>query len=262
MISMTDERVLAGSELSEPPEASLAAGDLGEESPAKILVVDDDPAIVEIVGEYLNIQGLAVVSATSGIEALRRLELDRPDAVLLDVRMPEMDGIETLRRITALKTGVQVLMVSANDDLALAKEAIALGAVDFLLKPFDFGYLSRALDHITRRPSRANGAGSGDAAPAGGDSGPVSPYDLALAVCQTTRRMPPATRRVVGAALERIAVGLVRQGPGGERRRLIRQLTDLRNLLRFAKDLGEIADDVHRQLESQIVRTRRGLGSA
>src|SRR5712692_4546996 len=133
-----------------PDEPGNESGTVDAER-GKVLVVDDEPAVVELIGEYLNIQGFAVVGAGSGLEALARLEADRPDAVLLDVRMPGMDGIETLKRIVAKKTGARVLMCSANDDLMLAKEAIALGAFDYILKPIDFGYLSRALDQMTRR---------------------------------------------------------------------------------------------------------------
>lgn len=250
-----------GTDPSATPDETVSALGLAESGLAKILVVDDEPAIIELVGEYLNIQGFGVVSATSGVEALARLATDRPDAILLDVRMPGMDGMETLKQIVALDSGVRVLMVSANDDVMLAKEAIALGAFDYILKPIDFDYLSRALDRMTRL-QRAGMPGEAAAMSISADSGSLAPYDLALAVCQTTRRLPAATRRSVGAALERIALGLVREGPGGERRRLLRRLNSVRALLRFAKDLGDITDDTHRHLESAIVRVRRGIGTS
>jgi CheY-like chemotaxis protein len=251
----------AGTDPLAAPEDTVDALGPADSGRATILVVDDEPAIIDLVGEYLNIQGFRVVSATSGVEALARITAERPDAVLLDVRMPEMDGIETLRRIMALDRDAHVLMVSANDDVMLAKEAIALGAFDYILKPIDFGYLSRAIDHMTRPPGGVT-RDQMAVTPTPLDSPPLAPYDLALAVCETTRLMSPATRRSIGTALERIALGLVREGPGGERRRLLRRLTDLRTLLRFAKDLGDITDDTHRCLESSIVRVRRGIGGS
>jgi len=195
------------------PESLGDAGPAPDVGRGTVLVVDDEPAIVALLSEYLDIQGFTVVTAGGGLEALGRLETDRPDAVLLDVRMPDMDGIETLKRIVARQTRVPVLMVSANDDLRLAKEAIALGAFDYILKPIDFGYLSRALEQMTRLPGLTAQEGT-----ASSDPGPLSPYHLALTVCRVTRAMSPASRRSVGIVLERIALGLVRRGPGGERR--------------------------------------------
>jgi DNA-binding response OmpR family regulator len=114
----------------------------------KVLVIDDEPSIVELFTDYLNGQGFDVISAGGGEEGLDRLRLDSPDIVLLDMRMPGLDGLETLRRIRKVNLRVPVLMVSGNDDLAAAKEAIALGAFDYTLKPVDFNYLARALDKM------------------------------------------------------------------------------------------------------------------
>jgi len=227
---------------------------------ARILLVDDQRAILELFEDYLRIQGFDVVTASSGTEALARLEGDHPDVILLDVRMPEMDGIETLKRILARSPGVGVLMVSGNDDVILAKEAIALGAFDYILKPIDFGYLDRVLEKMTRIAAPVVPVG-GAAIVTNSDSGPMSPYDLALEVCRVTRAMSPPARRSVGSSIERIALRLVRQGPGGDRRRLLRNLNQMRTLLRFAKDIGDITDDAHRQAESCLVRVRRTLGA-
>jgi len=227
---------------------------------ARILVVDDQRAVLELLEEYLRIQGFDVVTASSGMEALARLDGDHPDVILLDMRMPEMDGIETLKRIVARNLGVGVLMVSGDDDVILAKEAIALGAFDYILKPIDFGYLDRALEKMTRMDAPVVPVGGG-AIVTNSDSDPMSPYDLALEVCRITRAMSPPARRSVGASIERIALRLVRQGPGADRRRVLRRLNEMRTLLRFAKDIGDITDDAHRQAESCLVRVRRTLGA-
>jgi len=228
---------------------------------ARILVVDDDPAIRELFEDYLRIQGFDVVTASSGMEGLAQLEGYHPDVILLDVRMPEMDGIETLKRIVARSPAVGVLMVSGNDDLILAKEAIAHGAFDYILKPIDFGYLGRALEKMTRIDAPLDPVG-GAATVTNSDSGPVSSYDLALEVCRVTRAMSPHARRTVGLGIERIALRLVRQGSGGARPRVLRNLNEMRALLRFAKDIGDITDDAHRQAESCLVRVRRALGAS
>src|SRR5262245_21460004 len=145
--SFATDRPRATAPERDPVDDARAAS---EPSRGTVLIVDDEPAIVALLGEFLDIQGYTAISAGGGLEALARLEADRPDAVLLDVRMPVIDGIETLRRIAALNTGVPVLMVSANDDVVLAKQAIALGAFDYILKPVDFNYLSRALERMIR----------------------------------------------------------------------------------------------------------------
>ena len=238
-----------------------AAGDSVETYRARILVVDDNRAILGFLEDYLRIQGFDVATATSGREALARLDEGRPDVILLDVRMPEMDGIETLKRIVARTPGVGVLMISGNDDVVLAKEAIALGAFDYILKPIDFGYLVRALEKMIRLHAPVVPAEAKDIA-AGSASGPVSPYDLALEVCRMTRGMSPDARRSIGLRIERVALGLIRQGPGGDRRGVLRKLNEMRTLLRFAKDLGDITDDVHRHVESCLVRVRRALGAS
>jgi len=228
---------------------------------ARILVVDDERVIAELFEDYLRIQGFDVVTANSGMEALTQLEGYHPDVILLDVRMPEMDGIETLKRIVARNPRVGVLMVSGNDDVDLAKEAIALGAFDYILKPIDFGYLSRALEKMTRIDPPVAPVG-GAAIAANSDSGLVSLYDLALEVVRITRAMPPHARRSIGLGIERIALRLVRQGPGGDRRRILKKLNEMRTFLRFAKDIGDITDDTHRHAESCLVRVRRALGAS
>jgi DNA-binding response OmpR family regulator len=242
------------------PDNVEGDGDPVETYRARILLVDDESAILNLFEDYLRIQGFDVVTASNGMEALARLEADHPDVILLDVRMPEMDGIETLKRIVARNPGVGVLMVSGQDDLILAKEAIALGAFDYILKPIDFGYLGRALEKMTRIEAPVVPVG-GAAIVTSSDSGPMSPYDLALEACRVTRAMSPPARRSVGLGIERIALRLVRQGPGGDRRRVLRSLNEMRALLRFAKDIGDITDDAHRQAESCLVRVRRTLGA-
>ena len=238
-----------------------AAGDPVETYRARILVVDDDPAIRGFLEEYLRIQGFDVVTANGGMEALARLEESQLDGVLLDVRMPGMDGIRTLRRIVARHPGLGVLMISGNDDALLTSEALSLGAFDYILKPVDFGYLMRALEKMVRihPPEVPVGA---EANPVNSDSGSASPYDLALEVCRMTRAMSPDARRSVGSRLERIALGLIRQGLGGRRGGAVGRLNEMRTLLRFAKDLGDITDYVHRHVESCLVRVRRALGTS
>ncbi len=111
----------------------------------RILVVDDEAPVREVLSEYFTTQGYAVDTAASGNEALAAIRRARPDLVLLDIRMPGIDGVEVLRRIREADDGVAVIMVTANEDVVLARETLKLGAFDYVAKPFDFSYLDRAV---------------------------------------------------------------------------------------------------------------------
>ena len=223
-----------------------------------ILVIDDEPAIVDLFSEYLTDQDFAVVTAAGGEEGLARLAADKPDIVFLDMRMPGMDGLETLKQIRAVNMRVPVLMISANDDMAAAKDAIRLGAFDYTLKPVDFDYLSRALDKMLASVAPAGVGGGGSAADAASPHGLL--YDLALGVFRVTRAMPPSAQASLAPALESAALSLVQRGAAAEKGDTVRALNQIRALLRFAKDLGDVPDDVHRSLESIMARARRSVG--
>ena len=87
----------------------------------RILVVDDEAPVREVLSEYFTTQGYVVDSASNGNEALAAVKRARPDLVLLDVRMPGLDGVEVLRRIREVDGGITVIMVTANEDVALAR---------------------------------------------------------------------------------------------------------------------------------------------
>ena len=107
--------------------------------PTKILVVDDDPRNVRLLAHLLATKGYEVVTATSGPEALERVETDRPDLVLLDVVMPGMSGYEVCKKIREdLATGVlPVVMVTALDPAQERLKGLEAGADDFLTKPIN-----------------------------------------------------------------------------------------------------------------------------
>jgi DNA-binding response OmpR family regulator len=224
----------------------------------KVLVIDDEPSIVELFTDYLNGQGFDVISAGGGEEGLDRLRLDSPDIILLDMRMPDLDGLETLRRIRKVNLRVPVLMVSGNDDIAAAKEAIALGAFDYTLKPVDFNYLARALDKMVAALQPPGEPGIQVASTAGSAHGLL--YDLALEVFRTTRTLSPAGRESIAPALESAALSLVQRGSGSDKAETVRTLNVIRSLLRFAKDLGDITDEMHRSLESHMAKARLSVG--
>jgi len=113
--------------------------------PGKVLVVDDEPEVRQVLLEFLSSRGYDVTAASGGVEALAFVESEKPDLVLLDVAMPDMDGVETLRRIVAINPGLAVIMVTANANISITSKLLALGAVDYVPKPFDLDYLDQAV---------------------------------------------------------------------------------------------------------------------
>jgi len=100
-----------------------------------ILIVDDEPAILTALSKILEDEGYHIATAKSGQEALKALANDPPDLMMLDIWMPELDGIETLKRSREQVPQVQVLMMSGHGNIETAVKAIKLGAYDFIEKP-------------------------------------------------------------------------------------------------------------------------------
>jgi two-component system response regulator AtoC len=112
----------------------------------KFLVVDDEPSIRKYLQTLLEVEGYEVSTASSGVEALERISMgERPDFIILDVLMPETDGVETLRRLMQMDRSLNVIMLSCSNEVATVVEAIRLGAHDYLTKPFDKTELDAAL---------------------------------------------------------------------------------------------------------------------
>jgi CheY-like chemotaxis protein len=106
---------------------------LTKDSKIRVLVVDDDVKILRFIRSSLTLAGYDVATATSGEQALKLVESDKPDIMLLDIFMPVMDGFEVLRRIR-LVSELPVIAFSAH--ASAAEEALRLGANGFLAKPF------------------------------------------------------------------------------------------------------------------------------
>jgi CheY-like chemotaxis protein len=121
------------------PERPAAAG-------AQVLVVDDDPDVRETLEEFLVARGHRVRSATNGADALRAIAEKAPAVVLLDIEMPGLNGRDALPAIRALAPNTAVIMVSGVEDSALARDTLARGAFDYIVKPIDFGYLVQSLE--------------------------------------------------------------------------------------------------------------------
>jgi CheY-like chemotaxis protein len=114
-------------------------------SAGKILVVDDEPEVRLVLTEFLESRGYEVTAASSGAEAISLVDVVKPHVVLLDVTMPEMDGMETLKRLAAANPGLPIIMVTANADVDVTSRLLAMGAADYIPKPFDLEYLGQAV---------------------------------------------------------------------------------------------------------------------
>jgi response regulator of citrate/malate metabolism len=115
----------------------------------RVLVVDDDFMVAKIHGGFVGrIPGFVVAGvAHNGTAALEAAEELRPDLVLLDIHLPDMSGIEVLRRLREQQPDVDVLVISAAKEVATVREALRGGVVNYLLKPFDHDALRDRLEH-------------------------------------------------------------------------------------------------------------------
>lgn len=112
----------------------------------KILVIDDEPSIRKYLHTLLDVDGFDVTTVSSGSDALEFIATGaKPDFVILDVLMPEMDGLETLRRLMEADRSLNVIMLSCSNEVSTVVEAIRLGAHDYLTKPFEKPELDAAL---------------------------------------------------------------------------------------------------------------------
>ena len=107
-------------------------------------MADDEPEVRQMVANFLRGEGFEVVEVSNGIEALWRVKSERPDAVVLDLRMPRLGGLEALRRIRILDPGLKVVIMTAYPE-DIREQAASLGAAAVLAKPFELHVLLHAL---------------------------------------------------------------------------------------------------------------------
>ena len=128
----------------------------------KVLVVEDDPMMLELICTRLTLAGYQTLHARDGYEGLDRLRDAKPDAVLLDINMPRLDGFGVLRQMKTLGhlPRLPVMVLTARNQSSDVQEAVKLGARDFLTKPFDD---QRLLARVSRlvRPAPARPAAAG-----------------------------------------------------------------------------------------------------
>jgi CheY-like chemotaxis protein len=157
-------------ELAETARALVPRTEAGWVSPRRVLIVDDDPDMVDTCARILRGSGHDCLTATSGLEALALLPSHRPDLILADLRMPEMDGLALLTQARRLAPEIPVIIVTAYGSMETARQAQEAGAAAYLTKPFG---LSELRDVVTRVLS-GSPARAGTSGPAAG-VGPTPP---------------------------------------------------------------------------------------
>jgi len=220
----------------------------------RILVVDDEAPVREVLTEYFTTEGYAVEGAGSGAEALTVVRGGRADLVLLDVRMPGLDGVQVLRKIREINGDVPVIMVTANEDVSLAKETLKLGAFDYVAKPFDFDYLDRAV--------AAGLARVGDKAPTVSATEGDPWKRLARAAFGAARAMQPPARTSTGERLETAALAAARDAAAGRRAVAGEHLAEMQLLLDVAAEFGDLPAADRALVESALEAARRSLAVA
>ncbi|NCO59824.1 MAG: two-component system response regulator [Deltaproteobacteria bacterium CG_4_8_14_3_um_filter_51_11] len=117
----------------------------------KVLLVDDEKEFTEALADRMRLRDMTVSTAGSATEALRKVEDESFDAIVLDLRMPEMDGIEFLKAVRKKHPELQVIMLTGQGKIKDSVEAMKLGALDFLEKPADLDLLTEKIHDAKSR---------------------------------------------------------------------------------------------------------------
>jgi two-component system OmpR family response regulator len=128
-------------------------------SPVRVLVVDDEPSLAELLGSVLRYEGWDIRTAADGASAVKVAREFEPDAVVLDIMLPDFDGLEVLRRLRASQPSVCVLFLTARDSVEDRISGITAGGDDYVTKPFSLEEVLARLRGLLRRAgvSRARG---------------------------------------------------------------------------------------------------------
>jgi len=125
-----------------------------ENAEARVLVVDDEPNIVDIVSMALRYNDYNVVTANSGREALEAVSASKPDMIVLDVMMPELDGFEVAKRLGELRSDIPILFLTARDTTDDKVRGLTIGGDDYMTKPFSVEELLARIGTILKRSGR------------------------------------------------------------------------------------------------------------
>jgi len=119
--------------------------------PLRILVVDDEPNIVDVISMALRFQGFAVASAATGVDAIAAVEEFRPQLLVLDIMLPDMEGFDVAERLAAKHIAVPILFLTARDATEDKVRGLTIGGDDYVTKPFSLEELVARIRTILRR---------------------------------------------------------------------------------------------------------------
>ncbi len=196
--------------------------------PTTILVVDDEDGIRQALDRFLTRQGYRVAQAPDASAALAALDQAHPLAMLCDIRMPNMTGVELLPKALAVDTDLAVIMLTAIDEPRTAIECLKLGAYDYLIKPVDLDELEVSLSNALRRRQLEI------------DRRELERW-LAREVAVRTRALEERTETIEGIALDALAAA---RGWDGTKEAVER----------LAAELGVPADELLREVERRRTR--------
>jgi two-component system response regulator MprA len=133
---------------------------MNEESTEELLIIEDDPLIVNVLQLGLSQEGFEVIYAKSGRAGLELFRKEKPALVILDLMLPDLDGMEICERIRSEDKTVPILILTARDQIESKVSLLKSGADDYLVKPFDFGELSARVQALLRRSGLSQGSKS------------------------------------------------------------------------------------------------------
>jgi two-component system response regulator MprA len=221
----------------------------------RILVVDDDRAVRDSLRRSLEFNGYEVALANDGVEALARINGLAPDALIVDVMMPRLDGIETTKALRAAGNDLPILVLTARDNVGDRVDGLDAGADDYLAKPFALDELLARLRAMLRRRSLGT--------PDGDDEVPLTFADLIMN--PVTREVERAARRITLTRTEWDLLELFMRRP----RRVLERAFILEEVWGYdfpttANSLEVYVGYVRRKTEadgeSRLLHTVRGVG--
>ncbi|HKY20126.1 MAG TPA: sigma-54 dependent transcriptional regulator [Vicinamibacterales bacterium] len=190
-----------------------------------ILIVDDEETVLDLIARFAEDAGFKVVTCSSGAEALEKLKHQRADVAAVDLRLPDVGGIEVLRAIREADPDCQVILMSGDATIDSAVEAVKLGAIDYLTKPFDFARLTHLLTVVRDEAARRGRLlqAEQEVAKNAEFCGMVGRSPVMQELFGLIRRLAPHVRTVLvtgetGSGKELVARALHRYGPRGSKR--------------------------------------------
>jgi len=120
----------------------------------KILLVDDEVEFASALAERLQLRGYDVKTANNALEALALIHTHVPDVIILDLKIPGMDGIETLKTIKKIDPTIEVIMLTGHGDVESVAEGMKSGVFEYIMKPVDIGELTVKIDNAMKKRTK------------------------------------------------------------------------------------------------------------